>query len=209
MNEFSKDFQNQLLLLMQWRRDVRSFRRDSVDECILRKCLVAFQLAPSVGLSEPWRLVRLSSAKAKNSAIRNFESANAAALAGYSGDLATQYASLKLSGMRDAPVQIAVFADENTDKGAGLGRQTMPEMLKYSVVGAVTLFWIAARSRGLGVGWVSILDAAQLKSELEVPDHWALVAYLCIGWPLANSLTPELEILNWESRAEGLTVWIK
>ncbi|WP_239501204.1 nitroreductase family protein, partial [Stenotrophomonas maltophilia] len=68
------------------------------------------------------------------------------------------YRSLKLAGLREAPVHLAVFCDETTEAGLGLGRATMPEMLRYSVVGAVQTFWLAARARGLGVGWVSILD---------------------------------------------------
>ena len=76
----------------------------------------------------------------------------------------------------------------------------MPEMRRYSVVGAINLFWLAARARGLGVGWVSILDQARLNKDLTVPADWRLVAYLCIGWPEKNSSTPELETLGWDAR---------
>ena len=160
----------------------------------------ASRLSPSVGLSEPWRIVNVKSDAARALALANFEAANADALKGYSGDRAKIYAGLKLSGMRDAPVQLAVFCDDETDKGAGLGAGTMPEARRYSVVSAIMNFWLAARAHGLGVGWVSIIDPAQLATDLDVPKDWALVAYLCVGWPVEASLTPELEKVEWEKR---------
>ncbi|MEI4232596.1 5,6-dimethylbenzimidazole synthase [Roseovarius sp. D22-M7] len=209
MSMFSEGFQADLRDLMRWRRDVRRFRTDPVDATLLRDCLDTFMLAPSVGLSEPWRVVELRSATARAAALDNYRAANARALAGYSGDTARLYSSLKLSGMQDAPVQLAVFCDESTDKGAGLGAQTMPEMRRYSVVGAVTQFWLAARAHGLGVGWVSILDPDDLARALEIPDDWALVAYLCVGWPEETSDTPELEQAGWETRRASLPVEVR
>ncbi|MCQ0091155.1 nitroreductase family protein [Roseovarius sp. M141] len=175
MSAFTPDFQAQLADLMRWRRDVRRFRTDPVDEAALTRCLDAFNLAPSVGLSEPWRLMRVDSNAARAAALANFEAANADALAGYNGERAALYAGLKLSGMRDAPVHLAIWCDESTDKGAG-------------------------------VGWVSILDPARLARDLDAQQDWHLIAYLCIGWPEADSLTPELETAGWETRAPSLPV---
>jgi 5,6-dimethylbenzimidazole synthase len=200
MSDFTQDFQNDLRDLMRWRRDVRRFRTDPVDEALLRQCLDTFSLAPSVGLSEPWRIVRVETPQARAAALANFEAENARALAGYDGEKATLYSGLKLSGMRDAPVQLAIFCDESTPKGAGLGSATMPEMRRYSVVGAITQFWLAARALGLGMGWVSILDPLALSRDLDIPQNWSLVAYLCIGWPETQSDTPELELAGWEAR---------
>ena len=204
MSRFTTDFQNGLIDLMRWRRDVRHFRTDPVDEALLRKCLDTFLLSPSVGLSEPWRIVRLESDAARKAALDNYTRANADALAGYEGDKAQLYSRMKLSGMSDAPVQLAVFCDEATEKGSNLGTLTMPEMRRYSVVGAIVHFWLAARAHGLGVGWVSILDPLQLCRDLRVPDGWSLVAYLCVGWPEAVSDTPELERAGWEDRRGSL-----
>ena len=200
MQAFTTEFRQELASLMRWRRDVRHFRRDPVTDATLAPCLEAITLAPSVGLSEPWRIVRISSDTARASARENFKTANADALAGYTGDKAALYAGLKLSGMQDAPVQLALFCDENTAKGSGLGAATMPETRRYSVVAAVMNFWLAARAAGLGVGWVSILDPVKLKNDLDVPENWSLVAYLCVGWPVENSDIPELETARWESR---------
>ncbi|MFT4960774.1 MAG: 5,6-dimethylbenzimidazole synthase [Paracoccaceae bacterium] len=209
MDSFSDEFEMQLTQLMRLRRDVRRFRTDPVDEALVTRCLDTFRLAPSVGLSEPWRIVRVQSPDARAAALRNFKTANTQALTGYEGDKAEHYSQLKLTGMVQAPVQIAVFCDDSTTKGHGLGAQTMPETRRYSVVGAITLMWLRARALGLGMGWVSIMDPAQLNRDLRVSKDWSLVAYLCLGWPESVSTTPELETLNWEQRRDGLPVEIR
>ena len=200
MHTFTKAFQSDLEDLMRWRRDVRRFRTDPVDEALLQECLDAFLLAPSVGLSEPWRVIRVESDAARAAVLDNFTDRNDDALCGYSGERAKLYAGLKLSGMQDAPVQLAVFSDEVTPKGAGLGTGTMPEMRRYSVVSAIMLFWLAVRARGLGLGWVSILDPVQLCQDLDVPADWRLIGYFCLGWPETVDDSPELEHAGWEVR---------
>ena len=201
---FSDSFRAELCDLMRWRRDVRRFRADSVEAAVLNRCLSAFALAPSVGLSEPWRLISVTSPAARAAAIENFTTANAQALAGYADEKARLYAGLKLSGLQEAPVHLAVYCDEGTAKGAGLGAWTMPETRAYSVVGAISLFWLLARAEGLGVGWVSILDTARLSRDLQVPPDWRLIGYLCVGWPETLDDTPELERAGWERRATAL-----
>lgn len=205
-DRFAPEFRDQLTQLMRWRRDVRHFRPDPVDEALLSRCLDAFRLAPSVGLSEPWRIVRVASPSARAAARANFEDANARALAGYDGEKAALYPRLKLSGMDLAPVQLAIFSDEATAQGAGLGAATMPEMRRYSVVSAIAMFWLAVRAEGLGLGWVSVLDPDRLSRDLDVTGDWALVAYLCIGWPEVERDHPELEDAGWERRAPRLHI---
>ncbi|MDZ4134805.1 MAG: 5,6-dimethylbenzimidazole synthase [Paracoccaceae bacterium] len=201
---YSDGFRAELRDLMRWRRDVRRFRTDAVEAAVLDRCLCAFSLAPSVGLSEPWRVISVASAQSRAAALANFEAANSEALAGYVSDKAKLYAGLKLSVLREAPVHLAVFCDDATPKGAGLGAATMPETRAYSVVGAITLFWLAARAEGLGIGWVSILDPLRLARDLDVPQDWRLVGYLCVGWPEADFDTPELERAGWENRNPAL-----
>ncbi len=203
---FSDDFRTQFDLLLRLRRDVRRFRTDPVDEAVLMRCLDAFRLAPSVGLSEPWRVIRVDSPSARAAAMENFRVSNEQALAGYSGDKAQLYSRLKLTGMQEAPVQPAIFCDDSTDKGMGLGARTMPEMRRYSVVTAITLFWLRLRSEGLGMGWVSILNPEQVGRDLKVPDSWRLIGYFCIGSPEDVSKTPELERAGWEKRQDALLI---
>ena len=206
MEAFSDSFRTDLSQLMRWRRDVRRFRSDPVDEALLMQCLDTFRLAPSVGLSEPWRIVRVISPELRQKSIENYQTANATALEGYDGEKAAMYSGLKLSGMSEAPEHIAIFCDDSTSKGSGHGATTMPEMRRYSVVGAINLMWLHARSHGLGMGWVSILDAPKLCADLDIPQDWSLIAYLCIGWPEANSTTPELETAGWETRCAALPI---
>ncbi|MEM7498438.1 MAG: 5,6-dimethylbenzimidazole synthase [Pseudomonadota bacterium] len=198
---FAPAFRAELERLMRWRRDVRHFRADPVPEAVLAEALGALALAPSVGLSEPWRLVRVASPAARAAVRANFEAANADALAGYGGERAALYAGLKLAGLDAAPEQLAVFCDDATGQGHGLGAATMPETRAYSVVAGIQNLWLAARAAGLGVGWVSILDPARLTTALEVPAGWRFIGYLCIGWPAAEGETPELERAGWEQRS--------
>lgn len=206
MEAFSDSFRSDLSQLMRWRRDVRHFRSDPVDEALLMQCLDTFRLAPSVGLSEPWRIVRVTSQELRQKSIENYQTANATALEGYDGEKAAMYSGLKLSGMSEAPEHIAIFCDDSTAKGSSLGATTMPEMRRYSVVGAINLMWLHARAHGLGMGWVSILDAPKLCADLDISLDWSLIAYLCIGWPEANSTTPELETAGWETRRAALPI---
>jgi 5,6-dimethylbenzimidazole synthase len=186
--------------LLRWRRDVRGFRPDPLDEADIRALLEAAQLAPSVGLSQPWRFVRVRSQPVRAAVRGSFERCNAEALAGYDGEQAALYAGLKLSGLDDAPLQIAVFCVDDAVTGHGLGRRTMPETAAYSVVTAVHTLWLAARAKGIGMGWVSILDPDEIAAALSVPAGWRLIAYLCLGRPSADHDSPELERAGWERR---------
>jgi 5,6-dimethylbenzimidazole synthase len=188
--------------LVAWRRDVRRFRRDAIDPALIERLIRLSCLSPSVGNSQPWRFVRVASPERRALVRDNFLACNAAALSDYEGEQARLYASLKLAGLDDAPVHLAVFCDGDSTMGHGLGRKTMPEMLAYSVVAAVTTFWLAARIEGLGVGWVSILDAVRVREALAVPEAWFLVAYLCVGVPSETSDIPELVRAGWQDRAE-------
>ncbi len=205
--DFGADFRAQLLELFRWRRDVRKFRRDPLPAGALERLLSVASLAPSVGLSEPWRFVIVDSEGNRQSIRACFERTNNEALRGYSGERAALYARLKLEGLSDAPCQLAVFADPATPQGHGLGRMTMPMTIEYSAVAAVNLIWLAARAEGIGMGWVSILDPAEVKGALDVPTEWTLIGYFCLGYPLAESDTPTLETDGWECRAKsGSTV---
>ena len=153
---FDDAFRTQLRDLLVWRRDVRRFRSEPLPAGALERLIEMACLAPSVGLSQPWRFVIVDDAVRRRAILEEFRSRNADALKSYTGELATQYAELKLAGLQEAPCQLAIFADQATDVGHGLGRRTMPEMLEYSVVAAVHTMWLAARSEGIGLGWVSI-----------------------------------------------------
>ncbi|MGD0050968.1 MAG: 5,6-dimethylbenzimidazole synthase [Vulcanimicrobiaceae bacterium] len=203
---FETAFVRDLDRLLHLRRDVRRFARDPLAPHLIEELLDAAHCAPSVGYSQPWRFVLVEGDQVRATVGASFQAANAEALGGYAGETARLYAGLKLAGLDDAPVQLAVFTDESTAVGRGLGRATMPETLAYSTVAAVQNLWLAARARGLGVGWVSILDPAAVTTALDVPAAWRLTAYLCIGYPLETSETPELERAGWEYRRESVVL---
>jgi 5,6-dimethylbenzimidazole synthase len=200
--EFDDAFRDSLRELVLWRRDVRRFRRDPVDPALLHSLLELASHAPSVGHCQPWRFVLVESEARREAVKASFLRANARALENYDGEQRALYARLKLEGLKDAPVHLAVFADEATQAGSGLGRQTMPETLHYSVVGAIQTLWLAARAEGLGVGWISILEPEIVRQVLDVPDSWELVAYLCIGRPVEEHLDPELVRHRWQDRMD-------
>jgi 5,6-dimethylbenzimidazole synthase len=195
---FDQRFQAELRELFRWRRDVRHFLREPLAPGALEAVLADAALAPSVGNSQPWRFVLVEDAARRASVQANFERCNGEALADYAGRRREAYAALKLAGLREAPVQLAVFADFGGAAGHGLGRRTAPQTLAYSVVGAVALFWLAARARGIGVGWVSILDHAAVGDLLDVPASWSLIAYLCVGYPAREDDVPELARRAWQ-----------
>lgn len=199
---FDAAFQARLSDLFRWRRDVRRFRSDPVTDAVMDHLLQLASLAPSVGNSQPWRFVKVEDPVRRKGVRDIFEIANADALNDYAGERAKLYTQLKLDGLDQAPIQLAAFVDKDTDIGQGLGRKTMPETLHYSVVAAINILWLAARAHGVGVGWVSIIDPEDVVALLDVPDDWALVAYLCIGYPQEEHLDPELERAGWQERID-------
>jgi 5,6-dimethylbenzimidazole synthase len=207
--EFGESFRQQFEELLKWRRDVRRFRSDPIDAQLLEHLIGLASLAPSVGYSQPWRFVLVESAECRDSIRANFERCNREALDSYSGEKAQLYASLKLAGLRDAPVHLAIFLSEKTHRGSGLGRVTMPETLEYSAVLAVHTLWLAARTYGLGLGWVSILDPVEVNRGVNVPQDWKLIAYLCIGYPKEEYSSPELLRRGWEQSLPLRRVMLK
>ena len=109
---FDPSFCDTLAELIAWRRDVRRFRGDAVDPGLLDALLDLACLAPSVGNSQPWRFVTVDDPTRRRRVAENFQACNAEALDGYSGEKAALYARLKLSGLAEAPVHLAVFADD-------------------------------------------------------------------------------------------------
>ena len=198
--DFDDAFRARLRELLTWRRDVRRFRRDALPRGTLERLIDLACLAPSVGLSQPWRFVIVDTPACRAAIRANFEICNAKALAAQSGQRAAGYARLKLAGLDDAPGHLAVFADPATTRGHGLGRHTMPEMIEYSAVTAVHTIWLAARAEGIGMGWVSILDPAAVAATLDIPATWTFIGYLCLGFPESEDDIPDLERAGWERR---------
>lgn len=205
MPHFDDRFAAEFETLLRWRRDVRHFAPTPIAEADMQDLLTLASLAPSVGHSQPWRWVRLRSPGLREELAAHVDAENARAAQRYEGqERETLYRSLKLHGIAEAPEVLAVFCDEETQTGHGLGVGTMPEMRRYSCVAAIQTLWLAACLRGIGLGWVSILDPQVVRRMLDVPRHWSLIAVLCLGYPAQPSDTPELERRGWQGR-EPLT----
>lgn len=199
--KFDPAFGQQLETLLRWRRDVRHFSARGVSEDDLHALLDMAALAPSVGNAQPWRFVRIRSNDLRAGLADHVDAASVDAARQIPDEaLRTRYQALKLHGIREAPELLAVFCDETPGAGHGLGRATMPEMLRYSTVMAIHTLWLAARARDIGVGWVSILDPRVVTAMLHVPADWTLIALLCLGYPTDPSDTPELERRGWQAR---------
>ncbi|NVN43379.1 5,6-dimethylbenzimidazole synthase [Asaia siamensis] len=205
---FDQTFREQLDSLFLWRRDVRHFRRDPVPESVLDHMLALTCATPSVGLSQPWRFVRVDDLARRAAVKSEFRERNAEALAAQSESDSAAYARLKLAGLDEAPHHIAVFCDPDPAQGRGLGRLTMPETVQWSAVMAIHGFWLAAQAHNVGLGWVSILDPDHMSDLLGTAPEWRFMAYLCVGYPEEEHDTPELERKGWEKRATERQRWI-
>ncbi len=186
--------------LVRWRRDVRRFTMQPIAHDDLARLLAIAHLAPSVGNSQPWRIVNVDSPDRRSRVRANFEASNLRAAAGYTGKQRTDYERLKLAGFDRAPVHLCIFCDPDPDEGHGLGRQTQPETLDYSCVGLIQILWLSARTLGIGLGWVSILDPVGLNGVLDVSPSWRFVGYLLMGYPEENHDDPELVRYGWQDR---------
>ena len=206
--QFSESESDLLSEIMAARRDVRGnrFLTEALDPDDVDKIFAAALMAPSVGFSQPWEFVSITQADTRQQIADSFfvenEKAKALFRAGnYQAGQLEQYEQLKLEGIIEAPLNVAVFY--NPQKGPVLGQTSMPERGRYSVVCAVQNMWLKARSLNIGIGWVSILDPEKVKHILHAPQDRELIAYLCIGKVDKFYDQPELEMLQWQQRKKA------
>lgn len=197
---FSQDECRLLEEIIAHRRDIRGnrFTHQPVSDEAMEKLLLAALNAPSVGFSQPWEFVVVRDPAIKQQVAASFQRATEQEAARFGNTRQAAYRRLKLEGITEAPVNLAVFY--KPEQKAVLGQTAMPEMGPYSVVCAVQNMWLMARALNLGMGWVSILDPERVKRLLKAPEQNKLVAYLCIGHVTDFPATPELESLQWEKR---------
>lgn len=185
------------------RRDVRGnrFLDRPVEDAVLQQLLDAALYAPSVGFSQPWEFVLIRDKEIKQQVKESFVTENDKAVPIFETEKQSVYTLLKLEGIMEAPLNIAVFY-----KPSGkpvLGQTSMEEVGLYSVVCAVQNMWLMARALNIGIGWVSILDPEKVKHIVKAPVENKLVAYLCVGYTDGFYTQPELELLQWEKRKPG------
>ncbi|MFA9417547.1 5,6-dimethylbenzimidazole synthase [Natrinema sp. HArc-T2] len=184
------------------RRDIRRFRDEPVPDEVLDRLLQAAHHAPSVGFSQPWDLVVVSDGETKAEIASIAERAIAAAREGYEEPRRSEFAELKLEGIRESPINICVTCDPTRGAPHVLGRSSMKRADVYSTCLAVQNLWLAARAEGVGVGWVSVLYPYEVQEVLDIPPHVKPVAYLCLGYP--EDGFPEEPVLQQEGWRERL-----
>ena len=183
------------------RRDVRSqFRPDPIAEDVLRRLLEAAHHAPSVGFMQPWNFVVITDAAVKAQVQAAFGRANDQAAAMFPDARRALYSAIKLQGISEAPVNLCITCDRTRGGPVVLGRTHNRDTDLYSTVCAVQNLWLAARAEGIGVGWVSIFEDADLRAILGLPDHVVPVAYLCLGHVQELHSEPELQARGWAQR---------
>lgn len=182
------------------RRDVRRFRSDPVDAEVLERLLAAAHTAPSVGHSQPWRFVVVDEPSLREHAGWMADRARLAQAALLDAESARHLLDLQLEGIREAPVGVVVCCDRRTPPGGVLGRATFPDTDVWSCVAAIENLWLAARAEGLGVGWVTLFEPAELADLVGLPEGVTPLGWLCVGWPDERPPFPGLERVGWSRR---------
>jgi len=199
--DFSKEEKDGLYKAIFSRRDVRShFTSKSIDEEILTRILKAAHHAPSVGFSQPWNFILIKDGDTKKKIKESFERERELSSDMVKEPRKSKYLSFKLEGILDSPVNLCVTYDPSKFGPFVIGRTSIPDTGIYSVCCAVQNLWLAARTEGIGVGWVSILSNDVLKNVLNLPNHVTPIAYLCLGYVEKFAEKPDLEEAGWLPR---------
>lgn len=202
MNEkFTDEEKNGLYKAIFSRRDVRShFISKPIEHATLTRILNAAHHAPSVGFSQPWNFILIKDSNTKNKIKESFEKERIRSSQLIEDPKRSKYLSFKLEGILESPINICVTYDPSRFGPFVIGRTSIPEAGLYSVCCAIQNLWLAARTEGLGLGWVSILSNETLKETLELPEQVIPVAYLCLGYVDEFSPKPDLETAGWLPR---------
>ncbi len=203
MEEFTKEEKHGLYKAIHSRRDVRKhFTSKLIPEEILSKILNAAHHAPSVGFSQPWNFILIKDSQTKSRIKKSFEEEKNRSAQLIEDPKRSKYLSFKLEGILESPVNLCVTYDPSKFGPFVIGRSSIPEAGLYSVCCAIQNLWLAARTEGVGVGWVSILSNEVLKNVLDLPDQVVPVAYLCLGYVDEFASKPDLETSGWLPRLD-------
>ncbi|GAA3628221.1 5,6-dimethylbenzimidazole synthase [Flavivirga jejuensis] len=209
MNKFTSENIETLEQIILARRDVRGnrFIDKPITQKDLDKILFAGVNAPSVGFSQPWEFVIIKDLKIRNKIRDSFFEENEKGKQLFEEKKANAYTQLKLEGIIESALNIAVFYKPSNHPV--LGQTSMKEAGEYSVVCAIQNMWLMARALNIGLGWVSILNTQKIKNILNAPEDRQLIGYLCLGHVDKFYENPELEQLQWEKRKHINDVVIK
>ena len=201
MNDFSELERDSFYKAVYSRRDVRSnFTSEPIDEQVLTRILKAAHHAPSVGFSQPWNFILIENIETRKKIKESFEKEKARSSNLIEEPKRSKYLSYKLEGILESSINVCVTYDPTKSGPFVIGRTSIPETGTFSVCCAVQNMWLAARTEGIGVGWVSILSNETLRDVLNIPDHVVPIAYLCLGHVSKFEPRPDLETSGWLPR---------
>ena len=201
--EFTDEEKKGLYKAIYSRRDVRShFTSRSIKDDILSRILNAAHHAPSVGFSQPWNFILIKDIITKKKIKDSFEEEKNRSSKLVEEPKRSKYLSFKLEGILESPINLCVTYDPSKFGPFVIGRSSIPEAGLYSVCCAIQNLWLAARTEGVGLGWVSILSNDTLKEVLELPEHVVPIAYLCLGYVDEFAQKPDLETAGWLPRLD-------
>jgi 5,6-dimethylbenzimidazole synthase len=194
-NAFSEAERAAVYKAIAERRDMRHFTGGSVAPELLRRLLEAAHQAPSVGLMQPWRFIRISD-RALRGQIQNLVEEERIRTAVALGERSDEFMTLKVEGISDcAEVLVAALMDDR-EKHI-FGRRTLPEMDMASLSCAIQNLWLASRAEGLGMGWVSLFEPQALADLLKLPEGAKPLAVLCLGPVKEFDPAPMLVLEGW------------
>lgn len=177
------------------RRDMRHFSGGTVAPELLQRLLHAAHQAPSVGLMQPWRFIRISDRNLRGQ-IQQLVEAERTRTAAALGERSDDFMKLKVEGINDcAEVLVAALMDDR--ERHIFGRRTLPEMDLASLSCAIQNLWLASRAEGLGMGWVSLFEPRDLADLLGLPPGAKPLAVLCLGPVTAFYPAPMLQLEGW------------
>ncbi|MGG1401224.1 5,6-dimethylbenzimidazole synthase [Bacillus salipaludis] len=182
------------------RRDVRSFLPDPISPEIIDRVLTAAHYAPSVGFMQPWNFILVNSKEIKEQLAWAAEKERKALAIHYQEERAGHFLSLKVEGIKQAPLTICVTCDPTRGGSHVLGRNSIPETDILSVACAIENMWLATCAEGLAMGWVSFYKKNDVRDILQIPPHIDPVALISIGYTNAYPSSPILEQVKWEKR---------
>lgn len=183
------------------RRDVRSsFNGRPIEDKVLSRILNAAHHAPSVGFSQPWNFILIKDGTTRSRIKESFDRERTRSSQLVEEPRRTRYLSFKLEGILESAVNLCVTYDPTKFGPFVIGRSSIPEAGLYSVCCAIQNLWLAARTEGVGLGWVSILSNETLREVLGLPEHVVPVAYLCLGHVDEFAEKPDLETAGWLPR---------
>lgn len=186
--------------ILRSRRDIRRFRPDPVPEDLLTAILEAAHAAPSVGHSQPWRFIVVTDPGIRDHAAHLADRMRLEQAYQLTPDRGRRLLDLKLEGLREAPVGIVVACDRRTPAAGVLGRATFPDTDLWSCACAIENMWLTARAHGVGMGWVTLFDPADLGQLLGLPDGVETLGWLCLGWPDERPPEPGLQRHAWSAK---------